>query len=132
MDEWIVNVIKSMYEGVTTSVKMNGVESESFEVKVGVHQGSVLIPLLFNIVQAIAHNFKKDLPLELLYADDLVLLVESRVELQRRIMEWISRLKEKGLRVNMGKTKVMNCKMRIGQVENSGNFRVEFVEKGWV
>ena len=62
VDEWIVNVIKSMYERVTTSVKMNGVESESFEVKVGVHQGSVLSPLLFNIVmQAIAHNFKKGL-----------------------------------------------------------------------
>ena len=52
MDEWIVNVIKSMYEGVTTSVKMNDVESESFEVKVGMHQGSVLNPLLFNIVLA--------------------------------------------------------------------------------
>ena len=71
VDEWIVNVIKSMYEGVTTSVKMNGVESESFEVKAGVHQGSVLSPLLFNIViQAIAHNFKKGLPWELLYTDD--------------------------------------------------------------
>ena len=43
-----------------TAVKRNGEESESFEVKVGVHQGSVLSPILFNIVmQAVAGNFKK-------------------------------------------------------------------------
>src|SRR6267154_4514775 len=28
VEEWIVNLIKSMYEGVTTSVKINGEESE--------------------------------------------------------------------------------------------------------
>ena len=131
VDEWIVKVIKSMYEGVTTSVKMNGEESANFEVKVGVHQGSVLSPILFNIVmQAIADNFKKGLPWELLYADDLVLLAESRVELERRLMEWISRLKEKGLRVNIGKTKVMNCKVGVGQVENSGKFPCGICRKG--
>ncbi len=75
MEEWIIKVIKSMYEGGTTSVRMNGEESENFEVKVGVHQGSVLSPILFNIVmQAIAENFIKGLPWELLYADDLVLM----------------------------------------------------------
>src|SRR5437867_534292 len=31
-------------------------------------------------------------------------------------------LKEKGLRVNIGKTKVMNCKVGVGQVENSGKY----------
>src|SRR5881296_64272 len=101
VEEWMVNVIKSLYEGVTTAVKRNGEESESFEVKVGVHQGSVLSPILFNIVmQAIADNFKKGLPWELLYADDLVLLAESRLELEERLIEWMARLKEKGLRVN--------------------------------
>src|SRR6059036_14178 len=123
VEEWMVNVIKSMYDGVTTAVKRNGVESESFEVKVGVHHGSVLSPILFNIVmQAIADNFKKGLPWELLYADDLVLLAESRLELEKRLTEWMARLKEKGLRVNISKTKVMNCKVGVGQVENSGKY----------
>src|SRR3989442_14485221 len=31
-------------------------------------------------------------------------------------------MKEKGLRVNISKTKVMNCKVRVGQVENSGKY----------
>ena len=79
VEEWIVDLSKSMYESVSTSVKINGVESEGFEVKVGVHQGSVLSPILFSIVmQAIADNFKAGLPWELLCADDLVLLAESR------------------------------------------------------
>src|SRR3989442_11682870 len=73
-------------------------------------------------MEVIADNFKKGLPWELLYADDLVLLAESRVELEKRLTEWMARLKEKGLRVNIGKTKVMNCKVGVGQVENSGKY----------
>ena len=33
-----------------TSVPIHGERSEEFEVKVGVHQGSVLSPILFTIV----------------------------------------------------------------------------------
>ena len=35
-----------MYDGASTSVKLGGGESVEFAVKVGVHQGSVLSPLL--------------------------------------------------------------------------------------
>src|SRR5437867_9687895 len=70
-------------------------------------------------MQGIADNFKKGLPWELLYADDLVLLAESRLELEKRLTEWMAGLKEKRLRMNIGKTKVMNCKVGVGQVENS-------------
>src|SRR5208283_4286847 len=50
VEEWLVKVIRAMYEGVTTAVKMNDGESGGIEVKVGLHQGSVLSPLLFIIV----------------------------------------------------------------------------------
>ena len=50
MEESIVRVIKSMYDGSTTAVKLKNGVSERFEVKVGVHQGSVLSPLHFIIV----------------------------------------------------------------------------------
>ena len=39
-----------MYEGVTTAVKMKVGESDGFEVKVGVHLGSVLSHLMLIIV----------------------------------------------------------------------------------
>ena len=75
-----------IYEGVTTAVKFRDGESKSFEVKVGVHQGSVLSPLLFIIVlEALSKTFKEGLPWELLYADDLALIAESEEKLLEKI-----------------------------------------------
>ena len=39
-------------------------------------------------------------------------------------------MEQKGLKVNMGKTKVMNCKVRQGQAENSGKFSCGICKKG--
>jgi hypothetical protein len=47
VEEHTISVIRAVYVGATTSLKVNGNESNAFEVKVGVHQGSVLSPLLF-------------------------------------------------------------------------------------
>ena len=38
VDEWIVSVIKAMYEDATTKVKLKRRESKAFSVRVGVHQ----------------------------------------------------------------------------------------------
>ena len=60
--------------------------SEEFEVKVGVHQGSVLSPLLFIIVlEALSSKFRCGVPWEDLYADDLVIIAESLEECVRRL-----------------------------------------------
>ena len=78
VDEWIISVIKTMYEEAATSVRLNGRESKGFRVKVGVYQGSVLSPLLFVIIlEALSREFRAGLPKELLYADNLVLMVEA-------------------------------------------------------
>jgi Reverse transcriptase (RNA-dependent DNA polymerase) len=45
-----MNGIKAMYSGATTAVELKNGTSQEFGVKVGVHQRSVLSPLLFNIV----------------------------------------------------------------------------------
>ena len=55
---------------------------------------------------------------------------ESGLELEERLSEWMAKLKEKGLRVNTGKTKVMNCKLGVGQVENSGQYPCGICRKG--
>ena len=48
IDGWLTNTVKSM--NARTSVKVNGVGGRDFPVEVGVHQGSMLSPLLFIIV----------------------------------------------------------------------------------
>src|SRR5271163_1549548 len=72
VEEWLINNTKAMYEGETTTVKLRDGESKEFEVKIGVHQGSVLSPLLFTVVlEALSEEFRQGLPWELLYSDDL-------------------------------------------------------------
>ena len=50
LDEWIVRLVQGMYSNARSRVRVGKGYSEEFEVKVGVHQGSVLSPLLFIIV----------------------------------------------------------------------------------
>ena len=117
VDEWIVSVIRAMYEDATTSVKLNGREIKGFSVHVGVHQGSVLSLLLFIIVlEALSRAFREGLPMELFYAEDLVLMAETLELLKVKILKWKIGMEEKGLRVNMGKTKIMRCADGSGQV----------------
>jgi len=63
VEEWIVKIIQSMSVGVKTIVKIDEGESEEFGVRVGVHQGSILSPLLFIIVlEALSREFRVRLP----------------------------------------------------------------------
>ena len=50
VEEWIVQLVQGMYANARSRVHVGEGYSEEFEVKVGVHQGSVLSPLLFIIV----------------------------------------------------------------------------------
>ena len=50
IDEWLVHLVQSMYKDVRSRVRVGDGYSEEFGVGVGVHQGSVLSPLLFIIV----------------------------------------------------------------------------------
>ena len=64
----------SLYKGCKTAVSVDGELSSSFSVKVGVHQGSALSPLLMNVLTEDARDGSL---IELLYTDDLVLCEES-------------------------------------------------------
>ena len=71
--------------------------SEEFFVKVSVHQGSVLSPLLFvMVVDEVTENARKGWMKQILYADDLVLMVELWKNCERALMNGERRLKAKG------------------------------------
>jgi len=95
----------SMYTGTKTVVRTVYGNSNGFEVKVGMHHGSALSPLLFVIViEALSREFRVALPWELLYADDLVVMAETEDDLMKRLNEWKDFVENRGMRVNMNKT----------------------------
>ena len=58
-------------------------------MKVGVHQGSVLSPILFIMVlEAISQEFRGGSPWELMYANDLVLIADSVEEIMGKYTVW--------------------------------------------
>ena len=84
VEEWLVSAVMSMYSGAKTVARTVYGNSKSFEVTVGMHQGSALSPLLFVIVmEAISREFRVALPWELLYADDLAVIAETEEELEK-------------------------------------------------
>ena len=108
VEEWLVSAVMSMYAVVKTVVRTVYGNSKGFEVKVGMHQGSALSPLLFVIVmEAISREFRVALPWEQLYSDDLAMIAETEEELIKRLNEWKDNVESKGMRVNMNNTKVM-------------------------
>ena len=99
-----------MYANARSRVRVGEGYGEEFEVKVGVHEGSVLSPLLFIIVlEALSREFRSGVPWKDIYADDLVIITESLEECVRRLLTWKEAMEKKGLRVNAGKTKIMIC-----------------------
>ena len=92
-------------------------------MKVGVHQGSVLSPLLFIIVlEALSGEFRAGVPWEDLYTDDLVIIADSLEECVSRLLIWKEAMEKKGLRVNAGKTKVMICGTGLDLLQSSGEY----------
>jgi len=63
VEEWLASAVMSMYTGTKIVVRTVCGNSKGFEVKVGMHQGSALSPLLFVIVmEAISREFRVTLP----------------------------------------------------------------------
>ena len=73
-----MKAVMAMYEGAQTAFRTTEGDSEAFNVKVGLHQGSVSSPLLFvTVMEMISRELRAGLPLELLYADDLTLMAKE-------------------------------------------------------
>ena len=123
VEEWIVRLVQGMYANARSRVCVGEGFSKEFEVKVGVHQGSVLSPLLFIIVlEALSREFRAGVLWEDLYADDLVIIADSLEECVRRLLIWKEVMEKKGLRVNAGKTKVMICGTGLDLLQSSGEY----------
>jgi exonuclease III len=122
LPECYITLIQDMYRNVRTKVKSPAGTSREFEVRVGVHQGSALSPLLFNLVMDyITRNIQTQLPWNLLYADDVVLIAKTPDELQTSLSAWVNALEKSGLKVNRTKTEHMECCFSNGNNPNGSS-----------
>ena len=103
--EKYVRVVKDMYRGARTRVRSAVGTTDAFPVQVGLHQGSALSPYLFNLLMdTLLEETAVESPWRMLFADDIVLIAESREELQNRLEECRMCLEEYGLKVTREKT----------------------------
>ena len=73
-------------------------------------------------MEALSRESRTSCPWELLYADDPVLIAETLDLLMVKLKLWKDNTENKGLRVNMGTTKVMICGKGLGTTKPSGKY----------
>ena len=106
--ESLIDLVMALYRETRSRMRVAGKTSDSFEIMVGVHQGSVLSPLLLILVMEEATRECRVGGLwELLYADDLTLTAETQEEVELMFGEWRQAMDRRGLKVNLEKTKMM-------------------------
>jgi len=120
-----IRVIKDMYEGGRTSVRTPGGVTNDFAVGLGLHQGSALNPFLFTLVtDELTRGIQDALPWCLLFADDIVLIDETRQGVNVKLERWRQTLEVRGLRVNRSKTEYLHCCFS-GRVEAGGEVTLD-------
>ncbi|KAE8684196.1 myosin-J heavy chain-like isoform X2 [Hibiscus syriacus] len=100
-----IRAIRDMYCRSTMYVRTTISDTEAFPVEIGLQQGSALSPYIFALIMDDIYCATPDgVPWCMLFADDIVLVAETRTELNSRLATWKTALEEKGLRINIAKT----------------------------
>ena len=110
-----------MYANVQSCVRNNGICTDFFEVNLGLKQGCLLSPLLFNFyindlidklkILDLGVNINSEKLNILLYADDIVVLAENERDMQSLldiISEWCN---DNKIHINRDKSKVVRFRI---------------------
>ena len=132
IDGNILQLLQNMYQQVQYCVKLNGKVSKPFNSSIGVKQGCVLSPLLFNMYVSDIPDIFDDAchPVtvnslttnSMLFADDLVLLSESAEDIQRCLGKLENYCHQWGLTINQDKTKVIIFNKKVVRNQKNSNF----------
>ena len=123
IDSKILQVVRSMYSGVMLCVKHMDQLSDCFENSIGLFQGEITSPIMFSvhvndIEPALQRNITAGIDLDqlniflVLYADDCILLSETRARLQSHLNALYEYCERWSLMLNIEKTKVMVFRTR--------------------
>ena len=120
--EKYVRLVQDMYENSMTAVRCAVGVTDSFKVKVGLHQGSALSPFLFALVMdRLTDEVRQESPWTMMFADDIVICSESREQLEENLERWRYALERRGMKVNTCKTEYM-C---VNEREAGGTVRIQ-------
>ncbi|XP_076929860.1 uncharacterized protein LOC143594426, partial [Bidens hawaiensis] len=100
-------------------------------MEIGLHQGSALSPFLFAVVlDELSKSIQEIIPCCVIFADDIVLVVESKKDQNMRLGEWRVAIERKGLRISRSKTEYLHCDFSgsDGGIESDVTHRVQV---GW-
>ena len=118
VDKKIVNIIEALYKDTECAIVIDGHITEWFKVNIGVRQGCILSPTLFNIFLEFVMKelksldqdlqMKNTLSVDIRYADDTTLISTvfnklkiSSGELEEACRKW-------GMKINGGKCKIIS------------------------
>ncbi|CAH2083820.1 unnamed protein product [Euphydryas editha] len=116
LPDGFINYLALIYNTVHTSLAVNGENTNLVRVGCGVRQEDPLSPIFFNMAmdlilaslpQGIGYGVEGEKIAALTYADDLVLLAGSKVEMQEPIDSVVEIGEILGLRVNSRKSSVL-------------------------
>src|SRR6266498_2244193 len=103
-----ITLVKDMYHDVVTCMRTCDGDTDDFLIKIGLHQGSALSPYLFILVMdKVTKNIQGDISWCMLFADDVVLVDESRIGVNKKLELWRNILESKGFRLSTSKTEYM-------------------------
>ena len=131
----IVSIIEKMYEKTTCAVVADGLLTEWFSVSVGVRQGCLLAPTLFNLfldfvmdkLKCLQENatLDNDLNFDARYADDTTLIAAVFEKLQLATDQLQETCKKYGMKICTDKCKVISNSHTNITIENENVENVE-------
>jgi hypothetical protein len=105
-----ITLIKDMYDNVVTSVRTSDGDTNDFPINIGLHQGSALSAYLFALMMdEVTRDIQGGIPWCMLFADDVILVDESRTEVDQKLELWRRTLEAKGFMLSRPKTEYMKC-----------------------
>jgi hypothetical protein len=84
-----IDHIKDMYNNIVKSVQTSDRDTNDFSINIGLHQGSALSPYLFSLVMdEVTRDIQAIIPWCMLFANDVVLVDESRTGVDQKLEPW--------------------------------------------
>ena len=106
-----------MYSEVRARVRTLVGDTKDFPIDIGLHRGLVLSPFLFTIViDKLTKEIQDEIPWNMLFANDIVLIDESREGANTKLELWRSTSESQDFRLSRLKIEYLHYRFNVGRV----------------